>query len=128
MARAVSLDNPDSWGSKDEPVTEVQQWTLRKAGVEMPATKGEASKVIRDMYDSPDARAARHDAVEAAGVPLEPRQAKVTADLLNGTDPAGAAKSGSKQQTQRARTQRAPQRKRGRWALIPCLQLPWSAL
>ena len=80
----------------------------------MPASKGEASKVIRDLYDSPDARAARHDTMEAAGVPLEPRQAKVTVDLMNGTDPAGAAKSGSKQPTQRARTQRAPQRERGR--------------
>lgn len=110
----VTLDGPDTWGSKDDAVTAAQQWTLEKAGMEMPGTKGEASKLIRDMYDSPEARAGRHDAMEAAGVALEPRQAAMTADKMNATDPANAARSGSMQKTQRARTGRQPQRERSR--------------
>lgn len=39
-------------------------------------------------YDNPEARAGRHDVMEAAGVPLEPRQAAMTADKMNATDPA----------------------------------------
>ena len=113
-ARTVSLDDPDTWGSRDDAVTEAQQWTLKKAGAEIPATKGEASKVIRDLYDTPDARAARHDAMEAAGVPLEARQAAMAADKMNATDPANAARSGAAQKTHRPRTARQPQRERSR--------------
>ena len=113
-ARTVSLDDPDTWGSRDDAVTEAQQWTLKKAGAEIPATKGEASKVIRDLYDTPDARAARHDAMEAAGVPLEPRQAAMAADKMNAQDPALAAASGSRRQTQHRRAPRTAQRERGR--------------
>ncbi|MGI8416159.1 MAG: hypothetical protein ACR2P2_08120 [Nakamurella sp.] len=113
-SRTVTLNDPDTWGSKDEPVTEAQQWTLQKSGIQTPATKGEASKLIRDMYDSTEARAGRHDAMEAAGVPLEARQAAVTADKMNATDPANAARSGSVQKTHRPRTARQPQRERGR--------------
>lgn len=65
-------------------------------------------------YDSPEARAGRHDAMEAAGVPLEARQAAVTADKMNATDPAHAARSGAAQKTHRPRTARQPQRERSR--------------
>ena len=112
--RTVSLDDPDTWGSRDESVTEAQQWTLQKAGIEMPGTKGEASKLIRDMYDSPEARAERHNTMEAAGVALEPRQAAMAADKMNATDPALAAASGSKRRVQQRRSAKIPQRERGR--------------
>ena len=113
-SRTVTLDDPDTWGSKNEAVTEAQQWTLQNAGVQTPGTKGEASKLIRDLYDSPEARAERHDVMEAAGVPLEARQAAATADKMNAQDPALAAASGSRRHTQQRRAPKTAQRERGR--------------
>lgn len=65
-------------------------------------------------YDSPERRAAADETLRAAGVPDEARQAKTTADLLNGTDPQLAARSGTAAQARPGRPATTPQRERGR--------------
>ena len=46
-------DDPETWGIKNKPMTGASRWTLQKAGLEMLATNGEASRVICHLYDSP---------------------------------------------------------------------------
>lgn len=65
-------------------------------------------------YDSPERRAAADQALRAAGVPDEARHAKTTADLLNGTNPQLAARSGTAAQTRPGRPSKTPERERGR--------------
>lgn len=59
-------------------------------------------------------RPERDRAMHAAGVPTEARQARTTADLLNGTDPAAAAASGTKTSARLSPTPKVPARERVR--------------
>jgi hypothetical protein len=51
-------------------------------------------KAATAPYDSADRRRASDPQREAAGLPVEVRQARATADLMNGRDPAQAAAKG----------------------------------
>lgn len=53
---------------------------------------------LSTVYDSPDQRQTRDQAREAAGVPVDARQVRATADLMNGTDPGNAAAHGQPKQ------------------------------
>ena len=89
----------------------VAEW---KAATGPDGTDAAATPTAAAGYDSPQARDQRAAALITAGVPAEASHAKITADLMNGTDPAGAAASGSKQKVQRGRARQVPQRERGR--------------
>lgn len=56
-------------------------------------------KAATKPYDSADRHTAADQVREAAGVPAEARQARATADLMNGTDPAKAAQQGAASKT-----------------------------
>jgi hypothetical protein len=65
-------------------------------------------------YDSPEQRQARDTDRRAADVPVVARQARATADLMNGRDPAQAAAEGTRTKVRPARTAAVPHKDRGR--------------
>ena len=70
-----------------------QRATLERAQDQQRAQQA-LGKVGRG-YDSPEQRQQRDASRAAAGVPAEARQVRATADLMNGTAPAGAAAAGA---------------------------------
>lgn len=83
------------------------------AGVR-PQTPATGTVAAELPYDSPERRAAADQAMRVAGVPDEARQARMTADLLNGTDPQLAASAGSKGKANSTRPAKTLERERGR--------------
>jgi hypothetical protein len=65
-------------------------------------------------YDSPERRQAADVTMRAAGVQDEPRNARITSDLLNGADPAAAAASGKATKARPARPSKVPEQVRSR--------------
>lgn len=63
-------------------------------------------------YDTPARRTADEQAMKDAGVPVKAREAKIVADHGNATNPANAAKTGSKQKSQGRTTAGTTGRKR----------------
>ena len=120
--RASQLARAEVWAGRDPQRLEAY-WTERDKAfgpekIDTSALRTAEDKLLGEhraaeaTYDS--GRGDRDATMRAQGVPDDAREAKTTADLLNGTDPAGAAKSGSKTRAKKATPAASREPVRGR--------------
>jgi hypothetical protein len=96
--------DPDSAGEHDRSAADAAG---RSDAAEVAADRhGEAAldlDVEADVYDSAERRSQTNEEMEKAGVPRDARDAKMTADHLNGQHPEAAARSGQMRQPKAAK-------------------------
>ena len=112
--RAVGMTAAAAAARVAETVLRDQQQKAQQAQQQEIQRREAVSSVatLQPVYDSPHRRAEADAGMKSAGVADEVRQAKSTADLLNGANPQYAAAGGSKASPQGGAPVKLPEKQR----------------